>query len=80
LAFQFEEPTQASIDDPEEPGQKIHGWLFEARWNFKPPAKSNFPMAGRYLARSDTIILTASITGPFERWDVKVARDERKKL
>ena len=79
LAFQFEEPTQASVDDPERLGQKIHGWLFEARWNFKPPAKSNFPMAGRYLARSDTVILTAPIAGPFERWDAKVARDEGKK-
>jgi len=79
LAFQFEEPTQASIDDPERPGQKIHGWLFEARWNFAPPARSTFPMAGRFLARSNTIVLTAPIAGPFERWDARVARDAGKK-
>lgn len=79
LAFQFEEPAQASIDDPDKLGQKIHGWLFEVRWNFKPPAKSSFPMAGQYLARSDTIILTAPIAGRFEKWDTKVTRDEGKK-
>jgi hypothetical protein len=79
LEFRFDEPTQAAIQDPEQPGQKILGWLFEARWNFKPPAKSNFPMAGRFLVRGDTVLITAPIAGQFERWDTKVARDEGKK-
>lgn len=79
LAFQFDEATEAAIDDPEKPGLKISGWLFEARWNFKAPAKSNFPMAARFLARADSVILTASIGGPFEMWEAVVARNEGKK-
>lgn len=68
FALEFTEPKQASVDDPDRPGQKINGWLFEASGNFKPPRKSNFPMAARFLARSDTIILYGSPYGPFERW------------
>lgn len=79
LAFQFDEATEAAIDDPEKPGLKVSGWLFEARWNFKAPAKSNFPMAAQFLARADSVILTASVGGPFERWETKVAKDEGQK-
>ncbi len=79
LAFQFGEATQASVENSDKPGQKVHGWLFEARWNFKPPSKSNFPMAAQFLARSDSVILTSPIGGSFESWEAKVWRDEGKK-
>jgi hypothetical protein len=71
LVFEFNWPSQAAIDDPEKPGNKIYGWLFEARWNFGPGSQSNFPMASQFLAQSNTVILCAPIGGQFKRWGVE---------
>jgi TPR repeat protein len=71
LVFKFKDAVKTSIDDPEKPGHKIHGWQFEATWNFNSTSKSNFPMAGRFLTRSDSVILHAPIFGPFEKWSSK---------
>ena len=71
LVFEFSQPTQTEIDDPDKPGHKIYGWLFEATWNFGPGSQSNFPMANQFLAQSDTVILHAPIGGQFKRWGVE---------
>jgi hypothetical protein len=68
LVFTFKDAAQTSVDDPDRPGQKIHGWLFEATWNFGPDSQSNFPMAARFVTRSDTIVLYAPIGAAFQRW------------
>lgn len=68
LVFTFKDAAQASVDDPDRPGQKIHGWLFEATWNFGPDSQSNFPMAARFFARADTVVLYAPIGAEFQRW------------
>jgi hypothetical protein len=68
FALELTEPKQASVDDPDHPGVKIHGWVFEASGNFKPPSKSNFPMAVRFLTHSDSFLLYGSPYGPWERW------------
>jgi hypothetical protein len=75
FALDLTEPKKAIVDDPDQPDQKVYGWLFEASGNFKPPSKSNFPMAVRILARGDSIILEGPLYGPFERWG---AKDETK--
>lgn len=77
FALAFTEPKQASVDDPDHPGVKIHAWIFEASGNFKPPSKSNFPMAARFLVRSDSVFLFGSPYGPWERWG-GAAKDERR--
>lgn len=68
LVFKFSEPAQAAIDDPEKPGNKIYGWLFEGRWNFGPGSQSNFPMASQFIARSDKVLFNAPIGGQYKRW------------
>lgn len=68
LVFTFKDAAQTSVDAPDRPGQKIHGWLFEATWNFGPDSQSNFPMAARFLARADTVVLYAPIGAAFQRW------------
>lgn len=62
------EPKKVIVDDPDHPDQKIYGWRFEASGNFRPPSKSNFPMAMQIIARGDSIILEGPIGGPFQRW------------
>ena len=68
LVFTFKDAVQASVDDPDRPGEKVHGWLFEATWNFGPAGQSNFPMAARFITRSDTVVLYAPIGAAFQRW------------
>ena len=76
FALECTEPKQASVDDPDRPGEKLNGWLFEASGNFKPPSTSNFPMAVRVLARGDSIILEGPLSGPFERWGTREAKQD----
>jgi hypothetical protein len=78
FALEFTEPKQASVDDPDRPEQKIHGWLFEVRGNYRPPSKGNCPIAARILARSDSIILHGSPYGPLERWGTGAVQQDTK--
>ncbi|MGA9451732.1 MAG: hypothetical protein WBW41_10385 [Verrucomicrobiia bacterium] len=66
--FEFGEASKASIDDPDKPGSKVYGWRFEAKWNFKQPSQSNFPMAGQFLARGDSILFYGPTFGDFGKW------------
>ena len=68
FALEYTEPKKAIEDDPAQPDRKIYGWLFEASGNFKPPSKSNFPMAVQVFARGDSIILEGPLSGPLEHW------------
>ena len=78
FAIEYTEPRKAIEDDPDQPDQKIYGWLFVASGNFKPPSQSNFPMAVQVLARGDSIILEGPLSGPFEHWGPKGSKQDTK--
>jgi len=69
LVFTFKEASRASLDDPDKPGNKVDGWLFEATWDFPPTSGSHLPMASRFLARGDTVVLYAPLGADFRRWE-----------
>jgi hypothetical protein len=71
LVFTFNDAAQSSLDDPEHPGQKVDGWLFEVEWDHPPSVGVHVPSASRFLARGDTVVLWAPLRGPFQRWETR---------